>query len=108
MVVKGEDEGEEVLGIGSGITTEFFQSAGNAPDEREELKISESGEDMDWAVHLSIIAEILSRPGEVSDGKQESKRDVSLGVHLRSWGQGKGGGEGGWTDMGGQDLLKQL
>ena len=42
---EGEAEGEEVLGMGT--TTEFFQSAGNIPDEREELKISERGEHID-------------------------------------------------------------
>ena len=34
--------------LGVGIMTEFFQSAaGDVPDEREELKINESGEGME-------------------------------------------------------------
>ena len=42
---EGEDEGEEVLGIGT--MTEFFQSTGIVPDVRKELKINGRREDMD-------------------------------------------------------------
>ena len=49
-----------------------MQSAGIVPDEREELKINESREDMDWAVELSIVAEIYQ-----DLEKQESRSNIS-------------------------------
>ena len=65
---EGEDEGAEVLGLGT--TAVFFYSVQNTPVYREELKITERVKDIDWAVDLSIIAKMLSGPAEMSVTEQ--------------------------------------
>ena len=65
----GEDEGGEVLGIGT--TVEVFQSVGKAPVEIEELKMMERGTEIEGAQKWSICAEIESGPADVSEGMRE-------------------------------------
>ena len=78
-----------------GTMVEFFHSEGRTPVEREELKIRERGSEIDWAVALSMLAEMASGPAEVSGEIQERRLAISSEEHSRSGGHEKGGGEKG-------------
>ena len=54
----------------------------------------ERGMDIEYAVFLSIVAEIKSDPADLSEGMQERMLAMLSGVPSRFDGQGKGGGEG--------------
>ena len=70
--------------MGIGTILEFFQSEGNIPVEREELKIIERGSEILGAVLWTMIEEILSRPQAVSIGIQEMRLQISSGLQRKS------------------------
>ena len=59
---------EQVFDFGIGTILEFFQSEGNIPVEREDLKIRGKGSKILGPVLWSVIEEILSGPEAVSIG----------------------------------------
>ena len=44
---KLEGEEEDDLDLGIGVTKEFFQSEGKIPEDKKELKMSDSGREME-------------------------------------------------------------
>ena len=93
--------------MGIGTIIEYFQSVGNTPVEREELKMRENGTEMAIDVDLSIFAEMVSGLVNLSAGMKERRLIISSGEQRSSGGQGKGGGdEGRWSERGGEDCIK--
>ena len=70
--------------MGIGTILEFFQSEGNIPVEREELKIRERGGEILGAVLWSVIEVILSGPEAMSTGIQEMRLQISSGSQRKS------------------------
>ena len=59
-------EGEEDLDLGLVVTKAFFQSEWKIPEDKEELMMSDSGSEMEWAVWWIMGEDIPSEPGAVS------------------------------------------
>ena len=78
--------------MGIGTILEFFQSEGNIPVEREELKIIERGSEILGAVLWSMIEEIPSGSEAVSIGIQEMRLQISSGLQRKS-------GELSWSEV---------
>ena len=58
-------------------------------------------------VDLSILAEMVSGPVDLSVRMKERRLMISSGEQRSLGGQEKGGGEGGWSERGGEGVLKQ-
>ena len=72
------------------------------------MKIRERGTELAIVHDLSILAAIVSRPVDLSAGMKERRLLISSSEQRSSGGQGKGGGEGGRSDRGGEYVLKQV
>ena len=94
--------------MGIGTIIECFQSVGNTPVERAELKMRERGTEIAIDVDLSILAEMISGPVNLSAGMKESQLMISSGDQRSSGGHGKVGYECGWSERGGEGVLKQV
>lgn len=89
-----------------GTIKDDFHSRGTRPVEIERLKIWQRGVAMEWAVDLSIQAEIPSGPDAVLEGRFKIRVIMSLLEHSREVGQVGGSGSGGMGEGGGVEVLK--